>query len=421
MNSHAKGLRLYLYLYLIALLSTCTMRTLALLLFYDEASYYFTSKTLINISNAVLVASAFLCLTYIFTGTRVRLKASFSTPATYVPTGLIATALLFMLRYLLLPKSSETATALSLFCAVLAVISAIHFFLNSFISEERTPLRSGFAVGTVIFLSAYAALIYFDITLPYNAPAKLADEMAYLFCAIFFLYEARISLGRSLWHLYIAFGLIAGILTAYSAIPSLALYLAEGTVPSLCIEETVLTLSLFIFITFRLLLVLSLRDAGEPKAITAMAGYAENRQRLIDDAERLRPEVYAVQMTIDDLLREEGEDGLHLLGEDAPEGEAGESPAEPESGAEVGEEQTADAGASDEENAISTEDSEGAEDTDSTAESAEVTDNQIGMDIIDLPVDEDAEDGTADTAQQADAEEQTEAEETEATSEVVEE
>ena len=127
MNSHAKGLKLYLYLYLIALLSTCTMRTLALLLFYDETSYYFTSKSLINVSNAILVASAFLCLTYAFTGTRVRLKASFSTPATYVPTGLIATALLFMLRYLVLPKSSDTATVLSLICAVLAVISAIHF------------------------------------------------------------------------------------------------------------------------------------------------------------------------------------------------------------------------------------------------------------------------------------------------------
>ena len=244
MNSHTKSLKLYLYLFLVALASTVTLRTVALLYFFEAESYYFSSGTLISVANALTVALSLLCASYLFTGSTVRLRASFTSPATYVPTGLTATSLVFMLRRLVVPTDPRV-DLLSLLAALLAMVSVVHFFLNAFLTEERTRLRAGFAIGTVMFLSLYSAIIYFNTALPYNAPAKLVDEMAYLFSALFFLYEARISLGRSKWRGYIAFGLVAGILTAYSSIPSLILYFVDGVTPSLSVEESVLTLSLF--------------------------------------------------------------------------------------------------------------------------------------------------------------------------------
>ena len=321
MNSHTKSLRLYLYLYTVAILTTVTLRTVSLTSFFNFETAYYSNSTLISVANAVLVAFLVLCLSYIFAGSRRSLVASFSSPATYVPTGISATSLIFLMQRLLKANSDKTVATVTTVCAALALLSAVHFFLNAFLAEERTRLRAGFAIATVMFLCSYAAYIYFGSALPFNAPNKIVDEMAYLFCALFFLYEARISLGRSIWHGYIAFGLISGILSAYSSIPALITYFAKGKSVSTSPEESLMTLALFIFISLRLVLVLSLRDAGESRAISAMESYAQNRQKIVSDAERIRPEVYAVQMTFDDLVREEGEDEIHLLGEDKDDSE----------------------------------------------------------------------------------------------------
>ena len=87
--------------------------------------------------------------------------------------------------------------------------------------------------------------------------------MAYLFAALFFLYETRLSMGRERWGAYTAFGLIASLLTAYSSIPSLICYLATKNLISHSIYETVFTLSLFIFITSRLLVALFAEEDKE--------------------------------------------------------------------------------------------------------------------------------------------------------------
>ena len=72
--------------------------------------------------------------------------------------------------------------------------------------------------------------------------------MAYLSAALFFLYESRVSLGRAKWRPYVSFGLIAALLTAYSAIPSLIVYAVNGYLVSNSIVESVLSLTLSFFI-----------------------------------------------------------------------------------------------------------------------------------------------------------------------------
>jgi hypothetical protein len=102
--------------------------------------------------------------------------------------------------------------------------------------------------------------------------------MAYLFSAIFFVYETRITLGRALWKPYIIFGLITASLCAYSAIPSIILYIARGEILSLSITESILTLTLFIFSLSRVCLTKYLPAMEKCKAATLVTSHAESRE-----------------------------------------------------------------------------------------------------------------------------------------------
>ena len=106
----------------------------------------------------------------------------------------------------------------------------------------------------MIVLALYSIYLYFDNDLPINAPAKIIDQMAYLFAAVFFLYETRLSIGREKWRGYIAFGFIAALISAYSSIPALIYFFAKETEISVSIYEMVLSAALFIFISSRMLL-----------------------------------------------------------------------------------------------------------------------------------------------------------------------
>ena len=141
--------------------------------------------------------------------------------------------------------------------------------------------------------------------MPVNATNKLTDQLAYLFCALFFLYEARISLGRDKWRAYGSFGLIAALFTAYSSIPALITYLINGEIISNSIEENILTLTLFIFITARLISLTTLKEKSESRIISSMQEYARRREEILVESVKVHREAFAVQMTIDDLLPKE--------------------------------------------------------------------------------------------------------------------
>ena len=110
--------------------------------------------------------------------------------------------------------------------------------------------------------------------------------MAYLFCAMFFLFEARISLGRQKWNIYAAFGLAASALCLYSSLPSLITYFIKGELVSASLEENLLTLSLFIFITTRLAVTAMLPEDKETFSIKALRTAAEQRRSEIKSDDR---------------------------------------------------------------------------------------------------------------------------------------
>ena len=320
MNKNSKRLTAYIIISLLIGGVATALRTAAVLIHLDPSSGYFGDGSLLFAAGLTALVAALFALSFGFAGNKVALSPSFSSPATFVPTGGCAAALIFF-SIGLLRKLATMADGLgsytevlrtpvgitTLLSAVFACLSVIHFYLNAHLVESYATPRAIASLATILFLSFYTASLYFSTELPINSPNKLVDELALLSAAIFFLYESRISLGREKWRAYCSFGLVSMILTAYSSVPALALFFKNGAMTSALIEENILTFSLFIFITSRLVLTVNLPSKGESAGISAMRASAEARQQTVNEAEALRKDAFAVQMTIDDLLGEVGD------------------------------------------------------------------------------------------------------------------
>ncbi len=339
MNKNTKRLRVYSLLMLIIAAAAVALRSTALILHFDHASGLHSDTTLINISNIIIWAGAIFMLTYMFIADKLEVEGSFSTPATYVPSGLVGAAVLFLGartlshllntgRYPFLSKEvlTDSSTYLTLAAVLLAFLSVVHFFLNSYEQRARADIRALFSIATVLFLIIYSILVYTDDALTVNDPRKIYDLMAFIFSSVFFLYETRISLGREMWRAYSAFGLIAALFCAYSAIPTFITYYingpeiffgaSESAVAS--IEECTFKLALFIYITARLLLLSSIKEKRPSKLIEVMGEHAAINAQRHEESQRRHEEVFASkQLSFFELLGEKDSSE-----EETPEGSA---------------------------------------------------------------------------------------------------
>ncbi|MBQ7333214.1 MAG: hypothetical protein IJW38_02575 [Clostridia bacterium] len=305
MNRKSLIYKVYFGVILSVIAAAVTMRIVACLNDMNFATGYFEDKLLINVSDTVIVISAFFALSYLFAEPRdKKLIFNFSSPLNYVFAGTLGIAFLFFSRhsfelfkyyktyvenYIDNPFFKTTTEKLlsyiSFALGVLAIVSVAHFILASLIVKDKDTRRADFGLITVIFLSLYATFLYFSNDLPINAPSKIIDQSAYLATALFFLFETRISIGRERWRAYRAFGFIALLLTAYSSIPSLIVYLTNGVVISNSIYETVLTLALALFIGARLALTSFLREDTESKTVTLIKSAFAMREEEINPKE----------------------------------------------------------------------------------------------------------------------------------------
>ncbi len=278
-----KQLRLWLYLPSVFIITAAgvALRTVATLKNFNFNTGYYADKTLITAASLMMLAAIIIALTYPIFHRDIRLIASFEGSRTFIPSGIVSVALLFLAfdfsRRLVtnnLPKSSVIAgdiPALKIIvalCVLFSVLSILGFFLTALSTKREDKSRAWFALSTVVFLLLYSIYIYFNANSPINSPAKLTDMCAYLLCALFFLFETRISLGRSIWPMYISFGMTAFAAAAYSAIPSLIVYFACGELISDSIYEIILTLALCVFIAARITGCASLREDSDAPIVS---------------------------------------------------------------------------------------------------------------------------------------------------------
>lgn len=324
MNSNTKRLGIYLAIMLTATAAATTLRSIACVNQLDYKSGFFDNGSLITLANAIIAITVIGMISYGFVSSRIKLYPSFSTPATYVPTGILGVATVFLgarilshsvnlTKYAIYGKSAlsfkDPAVFIGILVAILAFVSIAHHFFNAFITEGKTEIRAYFATATVLMFALYAILIYLDGSISLNESSKILRQTAFLLSALFFLYEVRISLGREMWRIYTTFGLIAAALTAYTSIPAIITYyvndvvISSASVRSIAsIEEYLLLLALFIFIVSRLCLTAILKEEKKNELIDAMGRYAIEREREASESfERYQEAFAAKQLSIFDL------------------------------------------------------------------------------------------------------------------------
>lgn len=349
MNRNSKRLGIYLSVMLLATSIATALRTVACVKELNYASGLFRDRSLVRVSDAIIILVVLGMLSYVFAATRIKLRASFSTSATYVPTGILGVATAFLgvklfsyalevCNYRLFSKEvfalKAPSALVGMIAAILAFLSIAHHFFNAFTTESKDTTRAYFAVATIAFLAFYATEVYLDTSLSVNDSCKVLRQMAFMMSAAFFLYEARISLGREMWRVYTAFGLVAASLTAYASIPGIITYYVNGatigstSIKSLAsLEEYLLLLALFIFIVSRLCLTALLKEEKENELIKVLGEYAAGREERVNESFERFQEIFASkQLSIFDLYGgdeeiPEAEEAEEEMPEEAPQEE----------------------------------------------------------------------------------------------------
>ena len=270
MDTRQRKLRIYLFLFSFFTVIATALRTIATFKQLNEYGYY--SGGLFPASVYLVAIGLLLMLSYaVIYRADNKKQALFGSPLTYAPGIPLALSLVLLgITFLQKKAAAPTGRALFLLITASAIAGALYFLLAVLHEHKISDLRAIFSMACTLFLILYAGYLYFDATLPINAHTKICDQTAYVFAAIFFLFETRISLGREKWSLYTAFGLAAASITAYSAIPTLLVYLFNGRTISNSIEETLVTLFLFAYIFCRTVLSLLLNNESATPLMAAL-------------------------------------------------------------------------------------------------------------------------------------------------------
>ena len=286
-----KLIDIYVITLFTAAFSAVILRVFALLRDFDPQTMQFGNSVTMTLANLLVILSIVIFAGYIlFKKENPNLIAKVDNAASFIPSGIVSTALIFMGVHLIKNMNGHSLQLLrpiSIFAAILAFASAASFFLSIFIEGKSNNLKAAFSISVVIFLALYACYLYFNREVhPTNSQSKIIDQMAYLFSAVFFLYESRITIGRAKWRPYVAFGLMASLCCIYSSLPSLILYALDGRLVSDSLIESVLTLTLAIFITSKILQTKGLTPDEECETAKSIAALAEMRQEEIEELRR---------------------------------------------------------------------------------------------------------------------------------------
>ena len=298
MARKSKRIGTYLPIFLIFLIATVTIRCIALIKDFDFESGYFSSKTLISISDYMLIGVCFLFFTYLFIG-KSNMKVRFELNCThgYVASGVLGCATVFLGISMLMRTVSrelpaelgayirEPMSIVELAVFVLSLLTAVYLIRAALDTSAYSAGRAGFCLCGVLLFATYAAYLYFEASLPINAPNKLTDQMAYLFASLFLLFETRISLDRQTPRAYVAMGLIAASVAAYSSIPAIVTYLALGKSVSNSVYDITLSLAFSIFVVLRLISFDRAKEDEESGIVATIRELADGAESLINAKE----------------------------------------------------------------------------------------------------------------------------------------
>ena len=186
MNKAKRPLDLYLLVLSIVSIVAVALRTTALFTEWNNHSMNFDGDLLITLANLlVVIGILFFASYFIIVKKEEKLIASSDNPLTYVPSGMVSVALLFLSVETISNASLSYVTSnvalkiLSPVILIFGIVSAISFFLSIFIDKNVSTYKAIFSMALVIFLALFAAYMYFDKHIhPTNSPVKIVDMLA---------------------------------------------------------------------------------------------------------------------------------------------------------------------------------------------------------------------------------------------------
>lgn len=288
-------LRVYLPLILLLTSAATALRTVSLLVDYNVEEDIFVNSTLITVAGALAVISAVFAISYVLNKeTDSGLVPHFSGAHSYVTGAIVAISLLyFAISLFTSPKAptvqsgpaSGLGTILVALAPILALASTVYFVLNVTTTERTSMPRTLAALTVALFLALYSVTLFLTDSRLINAEARILDQMSLILAAVFFLFEARLSLGRDFWRGYAAFGMAAAAVCAYTSIPTLIVYFVRGEMLSSSLYGAVLIFSLFIYTITHVGAMVNLRKDRECALASAINSQYANENEATEQSE----------------------------------------------------------------------------------------------------------------------------------------
>jgi hypothetical protein len=227
-----------------------------------DSTGYFGESALVVACNIAITILAIVFFTHAFSHQRKDSvpKECFCNTPTYITSATLGGGIIFAIYELIGSlveedgrigsiESDETVVVVSAICGV----AALGFLLlNALIEKKHSVLKATLGIASSIFFTTYGLTIYLDNSVATNMQQRIISVLAIILMAVFMLYETRIPLGHSKWHSYAAFGCISALALFYSAIPSLAYYIATGImIPGSTLIQIMLSLAAAVYVTVR--------------------------------------------------------------------------------------------------------------------------------------------------------------------------
>ena len=155
-NDFMKKLKIinwYIIALLLAAISAVSLRTYALLTSFNPLTMYFENSTAIKIANWIVVAGVLLFMTYVIFGEKkCDLIAKTDNAATYIPSGIVCVALIFMgiERLQNIPAATpenQIFRALSIITPIFALISVVSLFVSIFFERKHSLYKAAFSLS----------------------------------------------------------------------------------------------------------------------------------------------------------------------------------------------------------------------------------------------------------------------------------
>lgn len=166
--------------------------------------------------------------------------------------------------------SSPASGSFSLLCTLFAVIGVFFCIHNCLFPNAERNRRVVFGLSLPLFAVFNVLALYFDTTIPLNAPNKLFDQFTYVFVALYLLYELRILIAAPRYAAQCALGFITMVFTAANGFPSFIYMCRHRTPLSDNASHDVLMIALFLYVSIRMVRLLFTESARNDCVLTLL-------------------------------------------------------------------------------------------------------------------------------------------------------